>query len=876
MTKVSPGDRLRIGARTWNVLQDVAAAWSAGQPATGRPLVGDPGDKHNRILIRNLTGGKRRRFEVVQIDAQITDDLDPDLVGLDGIVPEAGQHCYAILQEDLAQKKDDELAGMAAVSGASLALVCFVDVDHRFATVVPDSCVLLSCESGPIPIVSPAPDSLCEQTALVLLTEPCFEVTTTTEEPTTTTTVPWDEPECTGQCKWVANASLEWTLDTDSCGSATTAEPTTTTTAEPDPSSTTAEPTTTTTPCCPVHVILTTSTTTADPSSTTTTPDLTSTSTSTTTTTTPEPTTTTTEAPCQCLYPTFCPTQEGECTYTYCGAPDASTEPDCGPTTTAAPTTTTTCDCESTQLPAPCQAGCDWIGLPGDMGWYWWQKTSGCSADCPCSSPAGDPTCATAHTDCVPIPPVTPTPATCGGLCEYECAYLDVAQTKTGWVLVDVSCHRTGSISCSCHGPTQPCTCGENAAVPCVAPPTSTTTAAPPTFTDCQLKCFTTTTTAGPTTTTTIGCETGGCKWRSAGAGLGWTKEDDTCPDACPCLYPDDPPPDACSTQLAGCFGTTAPPTTTTAEPTTTTTAEPTTTTTAAAGYCCLAENCLGPYTEAECTGLGGTWYATVEECAAACIPTTTAPPSTTTTLECVGSTCQLKCDGSYWQPFLDLCLAPCVCHGVSHYQGEPCLPEEFGQTDAGSCETSTTGPPTTTTTAAPTTTTTAPGTTTTAEPVGWCCTNGCYSGYTQSECDGLLGTWYPTLETCVASCSSPTTSTTSSTTGGCWLTTATVTARGLPDDCAELTAMRRLRDVHVKSLPHGNAILWDYYDTAAEIVASIQAEPNAAEIWEAIYTETIVPCVALIQAERYAEAYGIYRARFNQLRAQYCKPKDS
>ena len=105
---------------------------------------------------------------------------------------------------------------------------------------------------------------------------------------------------------------------------------------------------------------------------------------------------------------------------------------------------------------------------------------------------------------------------------------------------------------------------------------------------------------------------------------------------------------------------------------------------------------------------------------------------------------------------------------------------------------------------------------------------------------------------------------------GGCFLTSACVEARGLPDDCTELTTLRVFRDGYMKSIPTGQADICQYYHTAPTIVAKIRALPNAAEIFDSIYTELVLPCVELIQSGNNEIAYEKYRNYVKLLQAEY------
>lgn len=104
----------------------------------------------------------------------------------------------------------------------------------------------------------------------------------------------------------------------------------------------------------------------------------------------------------------------------------------------------------------------------------------------------------------------------------------------------------------------------------------------------------------------------------------------------------------------------------------------------------------------------------------------------------------------------------------------------------------------------------------------------------------------------------------------GCFLTSACTEARGLPDDCEELTTLRAFRDGYMKSFPQGQVDICQYYHIAPVIVDKIHALPNANEIWERIYNELVRPCVDLIRRGDNELAYAKYRNYVRQLQKQY------
>jgi hypothetical protein len=103
----------------------------------------------------------------------------------------------------------------------------------------------------------------------------------------------------------------------------------------------------------------------------------------------------------------------------------------------------------------------------------------------------------------------------------------------------------------------------------------------------------------------------------------------------------------------------------------------------------------------------------------------------------------------------------------------------------------------------------------------------------------------------------------------GCFLTTACVAERGLPDDCDELTTLRAFRDEYVARQPDGAALIRGYYAIAPGIVAAIHARADRTTVLDGIYAE-IVRCVRLVKAGEMPEALERYRAAVLELEQRY------
>lgn len=492
--------------------------------------------------------------------------------------------------------------------------------------------------------------------------------------PTTTT----PNPGCTGTCQWSWSASdAAWSLSADTCATAA-------------PTTTTASPITTTTAACS-----TTSTTSS--------------------------TTTTTATPsCNCLYPTYCGTFDGEGTTTQCSEHDQDPNTSCPPTTTSTTSTTggpttTTCPPTTTTVPPQCSAGCDWVWAP--VGWL---KTSdSCNPVCACPDPpsSGD-ICDTYHTPCV-IPPETtaPPPPTCGGTCDYWCP--SVGGT---WTQMSNDCVG-GQAGCTCAAPSGPCDVCGPLQVSCITPGNTTTTTADP----CDP------TTPAPTTTTKGDCTD--CKWKYDIDLDEWLVIEDNCQPSCSCQAPVGDGFIGGETAIVPCGEET----TTTAGPTTTSTTTTSTTTTTSdpcENVACLlynVNNFWQTYPSApcddpcECEGSGDQ----VEPGGGSTKWSLCAIPGTTTT-------CNPATDGATWT-----CGQVSLCPELppAWVLTDNCCPGRVPDPPTGTCNCSTQdspeavscGDPAGSTTGAPTTTTANPCSPTGCELL---CVGGFYETEFGGECD--------------------------------------------------------------------------------------------------------------------------------------------
>lgn len=103
-----------------------------------------------------------------------------------------------------------------------------------------------------------------------------------------------------------------------------------------------------------------------------------------------------------------------------------------------------------------------------------------------------------------------------------------------------------------------------------------------------------------------------------------------------------------------------------------------------------------------------------------------------------------------------------------------------------------------------------------------------------------------------------------------CFITTAVCLTLGKPDDCEELTEMRRFRDEWLRHQPDGVALIADYYQTAPTIVENINKTENRKAIWAKVYEDYILPCVEFAKRRDYAECQQAYISMVDDLKRQY------
>ncbi len=102
-----------------------------------------------------------------------------------------------------------------------------------------------------------------------------------------------------------------------------------------------------------------------------------------------------------------------------------------------------------------------------------------------------------------------------------------------------------------------------------------------------------------------------------------------------------------------------------------------------------------------------------------------------------------------------------------------------------------------------------------------------------------------------------------------CFLTTACTEARGLPDDCRELTVLRAFRDGYMHSLKDGTSLIREYYAIAPQIVARIKDSREAKKSFASLYDE-ITTCVSLIENGYNHDALSMYKNMVMRLKDKW------
>ena len=103
-----------------------------------------------------------------------------------------------------------------------------------------------------------------------------------------------------------------------------------------------------------------------------------------------------------------------------------------------------------------------------------------------------------------------------------------------------------------------------------------------------------------------------------------------------------------------------------------------------------------------------------------------------------------------------------------------------------------------------------------------------------------------------------------------CYISSACVYAKDLPDDCYELTILRKYRDQLVAEDPAIRSVVEEYYQNAPGLIHLIEDQPNRMEIYEYIYNELVMKSVQHLINGDIAAAINQYKTVYMELKDKY------
>lgn len=239
---------------------------------------------------------------------------------------------------------------------------------------------------------------------------------------------------------------------------------------------------------------------------------------------------TSTTSGCDCLWPTFCGTIDGQVAYTSCSTVP-NNPPNCSSTTTTS-TTSPTCDCTDNCSSKSCIWEFTGYGVGGEYRFN--LVSSECEPNCgPCAEPTTCPSGRYSTTYCSTTSATTPTDCEC---------YPSWSTWKwnpvtNDWDMIEL-CNSftgtTGSLTfytcCTATKPTGTGTLCEERRTLCY----KSTNQASSTTDPCYKYCHSTTSTS----TTTNPCVTGSCLYQATHDTTAWVRLSTTCPASCQCTGP--------------------------------------------------------------------------------------------------------------------------------------------------------------------------------------------------------------------------------------------------------------------------------------------------------------------------------------------------
>jgi hypothetical protein len=103
-----------------------------------------------------------------------------------------------------------------------------------------------------------------------------------------------------------------------------------------------------------------------------------------------------------------------------------------------------------------------------------------------------------------------------------------------------------------------------------------------------------------------------------------------------------------------------------------------------------------------------------------------------------------------------------------------------------------------------------------------------------------------------------------------CFITTACCSLIGLPDDCWELTTLRRFRDEYLGRRPEGEAQIRLYYEVAPAILEAMAEGPQGRRELSWIYALWIMPAALMVRCGLNRAAHRHYVRMMRALMARH------
>jgi hypothetical protein len=104
----------------------------------------------------------------------------------------------------------------------------------------------------------------------------------------------------------------------------------------------------------------------------------------------------------------------------------------------------------------------------------------------------------------------------------------------------------------------------------------------------------------------------------------------------------------------------------------------------------------------------------------------------------------------------------------------------------------------------------------------------------------------------------------------GCFISTACVKSKGLPDDCYELTTLRKFRDEYLLKTNNGRKIIKEYYKVAPLIVKNLSKHNDVKTIYDSLYENLIRTSIKYIEMNEMEKAKLNYMYIISNLKEHY------